>query len=80
MLEFLKERDVFVCLSTGCGNSICFALVSLTSECLRGSLDPSLSHGIIGDNRFIRKGLSTDLVGELQQGVGSINAQRSLAL
>ena len=45
MLEFVKERDVFACLYTHRlrQEHICFALLLLTFECLRGSLDPSLS-------------------------------------
>ena len=46
MLDFVKERDVFACLYTHRlwqVEHICFALLLLTFECLRGSLDPSLS-------------------------------------
>lgn len=81
LLEFVKGRDVFVCLPTGYGKSICFALLPLIFDRLRGKsgsitlvVSPLTSLMMDQRGRFTHKGLSTDFVGELQQDVASISS------
>ena len=69
-----NRRDMFVCLPTGHGKSICFVLLSLIFDhlSLRGKSGSITLVMMDQRGRFTHKGLSTDFVGELQQDVGSI--------
>ena len=78
MLDFVKDHDMFVYLPSSYSKSICFTLLPLIFDHLRGksgSITLVISSSMLDQRyRFIPKGLSTDLVGELQQDLGSITS------
>ena len=70
--SFVEGNDVVVILPTGYGKSLCYALLPLVFECLRGEdsivicISPLTSLMMEQRARFSHRGLSAEFVGELQ--------------
>ena len=80
--SFLKGRDVFVCLPTGYGKSLCFVLLPLVCDYLRGQkngstvicVSPLTSLMMEQKAKYTHYGLSVEFVGELQHDLQSKSA------
>ena len=73
MREFVGGKDVFVCLPTGHGKSLCYAVLPLLFDELRGKdssivlcVSPLVSLMVDQRRNFSSRGLSCELVGEAQ--------------
>ena len=72
--SFVLGSDVLVILPTGYGKSLCFALLPLVFDCLRGKdnvsivvcISPLTALMMEQKARFSHRGLSVEFVGELQ--------------
>ena len=72
--SFVEGNDVLVILPTGYGKSLCFALLPLVFDYLRGEANTSIvicvspltSLMMEQRTRFSHRGLSAEFVGELQ--------------
>ena len=73
--EFVQGHDVFVCLPTGFGKSLCFALLPLVFDRLRQKdnssilvcVSPLTSLMMEQAAKFKIQGISSEFIGELQQ-------------
>ena len=79
IVSFVEGRDVFVCLPTGYGKSLCFALLPLVFNHLRGQdgsivicVSPLTSLMMEQRDVFSHHGMSADFVGELQHDLQSL--------
>lgn len=73
IVSFMEGKDVFVCLPTGYGKSLCFALLPLVFDYLRkqtGSIvlcvTPLTSLMMEQKAKFTHQGLAVEFVGEVQ--------------
>ena len=74
IISFVEGNDVLVILPTGYGKSLCFALLPLVFDCLRGEvkasivvcISPLTSLMMEQRTRFSHRGLSVEFLGELQ--------------
>ena len=80
--SFVKGRDVFVCLPTGYGKSLCYALLPLVFDYLQGQknasivlcVSPLTSLMMEQKSKFTHRGLSVEFVGELQHDLQSMQS------
>lgn len=73
---FVKGDDVLVCLPTGYGKSLCFAILPLVFDHLRGHkgsivicVSPLTSLMMEQRSKFTRQGMVVDFVGEMQHDI-----------
>ena len=87
--SFVEGNDVLVILPTGYGKSLCFALLPLVFDYLRGEANTSIvicvspltSLMMEQRTRFSHRGLSAEFVGELQTDPKSMrNVEKGNAL
>ena len=71
----MRERDVFVCLPTGYGKSLCYALLPLAFDCIlvreQGTsivicISPLIALMMEQRDKFITRGISAEFVGVQQ--------------
>ena len=79
IVSFVDGNDVLVCLPTGYGKSLCFAVLPLVFDYLRerrGSIvicvSPLTSLMMEQKSKFTPRGLMVDFVGEMQHDLKSI--------
>ena len=70
---FVGGKDVFVCLPTGYGKSLCFAILPFVYDALRATtgsivlcVSPLTSLMLDQRNKFVPRGLSVEFIGEAQ--------------
>ena len=77
---FVSGRDVFTALPTGYRKSVCFAILPLVFDSLRGStgfvvlcVSPLTSFMLDQHSKFSLKGLSVEFVGDAQESLEAMN-------
>ena len=82
---FVQGRDVFVCLPTGFGKSLCYALLPAVFDHLLGHkersivlcVSPLTALMMEQRSKFTIRGIRAEFVGELQQDILALSAVKS---